>query len=99
MIGKTAAINQASKAVSAPIGQDTSWHLYGPYDMSDLDGPSTEITADSYWHARAERTAWVAQIALRILGMSGEDADYAVHTAPDKYLTTVRAIVDAYAPK
>lgn len=80
-LSKTAAIKTARKAIGHPIGHGTSWSIYGPYTSSPdgLRGPSTEVHADSYWSARAKRAQWVAYLALRLMGWTGEDADFAAY--------------------
>lgn len=76
-LSKTAALREARKCVSHPIGQGTSWSLYGPYAYSDLTGPSTERHSDNYWRAMALRRAWVTDIALTLMGYDADDAyDY-----------------------
>ena len=91
---KTAALKTARQAVGHPVGQRTSWQVYGPYRATDLNGPSTALNADSYHMARARRTRWVAHIALTLMGYEGEDL-YEVDMIAEQGGST-ESIVNAY---
>jgi hypothetical protein len=87
------AIKTARKAVSDPIGRGTSWRVFGPYHASEPHGASTEITASSFFHARAKRTEWVAYIALVQMGLPATEADVCVSRAHDDGFRDVVSIV------
>ena len=91
---KTAALKTARQAVSHPVGQRTSWQVYGPYYTDDLSGPSTAVSADSYFKARARRTRWVAHIALALMGYEGDDL-YEVDMIADREGGSAGSIVNA----
>lgn len=95
-MNKTAAIRAARRAVTQPIGRGTSWMLIGHYRSSDINGPSTQVNADSYYRARAERTQWVAHIALVLMGYNAEDAAYWTQSERE---TTINGLVDACIAK
>lgn len=97
-MSKTAAIKIARDAVSQPIGNRTSWMLIGPYRANDIEGPTTEINADSYWSALAKRTKWVAFIALVLMGYDAADVDYWTHELCGRE-TTINGLIDACIAK
>lgn len=87
VMSKTAAIKAARKAVSAPIRHDsTSYSLIGPWDWSELRGPTTEKTATSYEDALSKRARWVASIALSLMGKMDDEgvAAYAIFDSDEK---------------
>ena len=73
-MSKTAAIKAARPMVGIS-GRYTSWQITGPYDCADVDGPNTSRNADSYQRAAQCRAAWVAKIALNLMGHPMRDAD------------------------
>lgn len=75
----TAAIREASRHCTI-AGAGTSWHIYGPYRVADLRGPSTELHADSYTKALRIRTGWRAEIALVLMGRFDEASCWAVES-------------------
>lgn len=77
---KTAAIREATGHCTI-AGSGTSYRVYGPYRPANPDGPSTEVTADSYSRALRIRTAWRAQIALALMGRLDADTRYDVDDA------------------
>lgn len=98
---KTAAIKAARQAVSAPIGAGTSWAVYHPYysTVDGLKGPSTCNNASSYSGAVAMRARIVADLAICLMGMNSDDAQYAIYSATwDRTITgLVRAAIAASA--
>jgi hypothetical protein len=74
-MSKTAALKEARRLVSIS-GSGTSWQIYGPYRLTDLDGPSTSVSADSYWNARRRRGAWVADIAATLMGINPDGIEH-----------------------
>jgi hypothetical protein len=91
---KTAALKKARDLVGMPIGQGTSWSVYGPYDHRKPAGPSTECRADSYFKAIAKRAKWVSQITLCLMGWEDEDADSYVEDATDDGCASILDILD-----
>ena len=73
-MSKTAAIKSARPMVGIS-GRHTSWQITGPYDCANPDGPSTTHNADSYTKAAQHRAAWVAEIALNLMGVDLTDKD------------------------
>ena len=76
-LSKTAAIRE-SQGVGGISGRGTSWQIYGPYRITEPNGPSTTAHADSYRKARMIATKWRAEVALYLMGCWNEDVDYAV---------------------
>lgn len=73
-MSKTSAIKAARAAVSAPIRRSsTDYVVYGPWRKDDIDGPTTERTADNYRAAAAMRARWIAKIALGLMGALDSD--------------------------
>lgn len=64
----------------------TSYHVYGPYDPTDPDGMSTEVTADSYPKAVRIRTGMRALVALHLMGRlddeSASEVEFLLHYSP-----------------
>jgi len=73
-MSKTAAIKAARPMVGIS-GRHTSWQITGPYDCASPDGPNTTRNADSYTRAAQCRAAWVAEIALNLMGHDMQDGD------------------------
>ena len=73
-LSKTAAIKEARPMVGI-AGRHTSWHITGPYDCANTDGPNTSRQRDSYDGAARCRAAWVAEIALNLMGLPMRDSD------------------------
>lgn len=67
------AIKFAAGAVSAPIGQGTSWTVTGPYYTARLDGPYTEARASSYSMALHIARQWRIGHALALMGFRDDD--------------------------
>lgn len=67
-LSKSAAIREARGYVTIAKSSPTSYHVFGPYRVNDLSGPSTELTVNSRQKAVAEQAAWRAQIALQLMG-------------------------------
>lgn len=69
ILTKTEALAAAQKAVGSiiPRGFD-AYSMIGPYRVNDIDGPETERYARTYPEAQAVRAAWVAEIALALMG-------------------------------
>lgn len=76
-ISKHAAIAQARKLVQI----DGRYTVIGPHRNADPQGPYTEVTRPTYVEARTLRAAWVARLALRLMGVVHEDAGYYTHDA------------------
>lgn len=79
-MSKTAAIKAARKAVGHIIRRSSSdYVIYAPYYDAQLDGPSTELQANTYPQAMLRRTQKVADVALEQMGhgravvFAGED--------------------------
>lgn len=87
-LSKTAAIKAARRSVSEPIGRGTSWTVYGPHDYADPAGPYTQRSATSYQKAARIRAAWVASVALELMGAGSEDAHWAAHDAESGSVNT-----------
>lgn len=66
-MSKSAAIREAAKHVSVH-GQRTSWQIIGPNRDDELSGPTTKLTADSWFKARGIAAIWKARLALRLMG-------------------------------
>jgi len=99
-ISKTQAIKAARKFVSnCKRISSTNYIVYGPFDVHNPSGPTTEHQADSYTKALADRTQWVARIALAMMGRLNDQAEYAIWCYIDKCYGgstgTVADIVDA----
>lgn len=77
-LSKTTALDTASRAVGPICGSKTSWSFTTPYRDTELDGPSTDVRANSYAAAVAKRANRVAGIALVLMGYAPEDAAYLV---------------------
>ena len=75
-ISKTAAIKEARKHVSIQ-GGSTSWTIVHPWD--ELDGPTTETTAVSYFEAQARARSIKVSLALQLMGKLDEHAEYAIY--------------------
>lgn len=88
-LSKTAALREASTAVSIH-GRGTSWTIICPHDK--IDGPSTELRADSYALARAKAARAKASIALTLMGQWSDRADEAMYNADD--VRDTRALVE-----
>jgi len=69
-ITKTEAIRAAQSAVGRPAGRGSSWSFYGPDDVSNPSGPSTEIRASSYSAIVGKRAKYVASVALAMMGVA-----------------------------
>lgn len=91
----SAAIRKARSYVSIARSSRTSYHIYGPYSVDNLSGPSSEITRSDWWQARSARTHWVAQIALGLMGRYTHDAAIAVHMTDHGPPADVRTLVKA----
>lgn len=76
-MNKASALALAQKHVHI-VGR---WTVIGPYRDSDPTGPYTEISKPTYAAALNLRTAWVASLALRMMGIEDEDVDYLTSTA------------------
>lgn len=84
-MNRTQAFKAASKAVYVS-GSRTSWTLYYPYFDTELDGPSTSTTADSYAKALHRARVIKARIAGALLGIEGDalhDLQYEVEEGAD----------------
>lgn len=98
-MSKTAALKAAQAACgSIHRRSSTDYVCYVPYYDAKLDGPSTEIGADSYAKCLAFRTRTVATIALALMGYEriARD-DYQVEAeieAAVHYETTAKGIVE-----
>ena len=95
-MSKTSAI----KAARAAVGQITrtgehSYRFFAPYYSGRTNGPTTEVTANSYWKAREYRTLRVALLALELMGIK-EDGEW-LHVG--YHGTTVDELVNAGMPK
>lgn len=96
LMPRTAAIKAARGYVSHPHRRSrTDYVVYGPYYTDGPDGPSTEMTADSYPKARAMRSRKVATIALHLMGVASMDARAAVHCYDGRDTPTIDALVKA----
>lgn len=71
------AITTARAAVGLPVGSGTSWTVHGPYFRNLPLGSRTERHCSSYAQAVANRTQWVAEVALALLGVGLECEVYA----------------------
>lgn len=81
-MSKTAAIKAARAAVSAPIRRSsTDYVVYGPWRLTEIDGPTTERTANTYRGAAAMRARWIANIALELMGESSERVYFVIDDA------------------
>lgn len=77
-MNKSAAIKTVSKAYGKPIRQSaTSWIAYVPYDS--LDGPVTELVANSYSQMQWMLACRKAVSALVLMGYMVKDVDYLVY--------------------
>lgn len=97
-ISKTAAIRKARLAVGSPIrASSTCYFVLGPHRVTEPDGPTTQTDYDSIKKARRARAAWVAYVALALMGRLTEDARYAIDRAEsDPYAAhDVESLVDA----
>lgn len=95
-MSKTAAIRATVGAVSIARSGRTSYHIFGPYRIDQLSGPSTEITADSWWAARLIATRWRVEVALCLMGIDSETALMAVHWASEhNRVADVHGLIDA----
>lgn len=77
---KTAAMRVAQNAVDEPIGQGTSWQVYGPSHDNAPRWGRTSRSATCYAAARAIRTRWVAAITLALMGVD-DDGFYLHHNS------------------
>lgn len=98
-LSKTAAIKEARSLVSRPqeFGA-TEYVVYGPARDNDPYGPTTCAQDNSYFDARERRTAWVARVAMALMGHDSDDAGYEVDNAAREHgmaRNSVEAIVDA----
>lgn len=68
-LSKTAAIKTASRAISITRSA-WNWRVIGPFrdDGITRHQHHRERTARDYWDARIQRTRWVAQLALHLMG-------------------------------
>ena len=97
-MSKTAAVAAARGAVTNPEGYGTSWCVYGPYHgAANLDGPTTQSTASSFWTARIRRAEWVAELALELMGYDRGDAHCLVRVATETGRETTIAGILGYA--
>lgn len=92
-MSKTNAIALARSYVSIH-GSGTSWSVFGPYQSSMPDGPSTERCADSFNFARRIASAWIANIALHLMGRASVNAYFAIDDARADGIADVRVLVD-----
>lgn len=77
-MNKSAAIEAVSRAYGKPIRQSaTSWVAYVPYDS--LDGPTTELRANSYSQMQLMLVCRKAVSALVLMGHMPNDVDYLVY--------------------
>ena len=91
---KTEALRTARQYVSKPCGSGTSWRVYGPYRLNQIDGPTTESHFDGYRKARLAASVWVADIALYLMGET-EAIDWTWLVAENDYATTAATILTA----
>ena len=92
-MSKSAAIREAAKHVSVH-GQRTSWQIIGPYRDNELSGPSTEVTADSWFKARNRAAVWKARIALILMGHDDNDYTFAVDHEHYRGVNDVPGLID-----
>jgi hypothetical protein len=95
-MSKTAAIRESAGATSI-VGSGTSWQVYGPARVTNISGPSTAISADSYSKARRIATQWRAEVALALMGRWDDESRMAVmNMAYDEYEShTVQSFIEA----
>jgi hypothetical protein len=73
-LSKTAALREAQGACGKPIRRSsTDYVCYVPYDR--IDGPSTELQANSYPSIVAHRARKVARLALVLMGAIKTEED------------------------
>lgn len=92
-MNKSSAIAYARSHVSIH-GSGNSWSVFGPYHSSMPDGPSTERSADNYRTARRIASAWIATIALHLMGRASVDGYFAIDDARTDGIADVRTLVD-----
>lgn len=81
-MSKTRAMREARRCVGGIIRRSRTDYVYfAPYYATKPSGPSTECQADSYPKAVASRSRHVAEIALVLMGYSGQDASEAAYMA------------------
>lgn len=92
-MSKTEAIKAARQAISMPSGSGTSWRVYMPYyrTVEGISGPSTELQAPSYHEALARRTQSVATLALCLMGIRSDEADFEAYITDGPVLQKVNA--------
>jgi hypothetical protein len=95
-LSKAAAI-KASAGTASIFGSGTSWQIYGPYTVTEPNGPSTSNNADSYDKARRIATQWRAEVALAMMGCWSHDVQIAVdhHSQNPWTPKTIGAYIDA----
>lgn len=95
-MSKTAAIQATRNAVAICKSGRTSFHVYGPYRVDEPEGPTTEMTADSWWAARILATRWRAEVALCLMGVGSEDAVLSVYQASERNgIADIGGLIDA----
>ena len=78
MMNKSAAIEAVSKSYGKPIRiSKTQYMAYVPYDS--LDGPATELRANSYSQMQLMLVCRKALSALVLMGYDVGDVDYLVN--------------------
>ena len=81
-MSRTAALRQAQACIGGITRRSgTDYVYFAPYYATKPNGPSTECQADSYPKAVASRARHVAEIALVLIGYSGQDASEAAYMA------------------
>lgn len=94
-MSKTAALKAAQAACGSIRRRSaTDYVCYVPYYDTKPRGPSTEVQASDYWKCRAARTRRVAEIALALMGVDGNDGWETERAISCFGETTARGIVD-----
>lgn len=91
-MNKKEILNAISKTYGKPIRQSSnSYVAYVPYDK--LDGPSSEIRADSYHSIVRKLKLRKAQHALELMGHNATDVDFLVDCEHQFNLSSWRDMV------
>ena len=87
-LSKTRAIRKSAGCVFI-CGSRTSWQITAPWDIGQLNGPSTSYTACSYPEAVLRARRIRANIVLHLMGALDENSAWAVYCAGPEPITSL----------
>lgn len=94
-MSKTAALAASRGRVRIYRGRRCGFDVRGPRVDTQTDGATISFCAIDWDRAQGTATRWRARIALRLIGLSEEDAQCGVHWAFEQGETSAPGIVNA----